>query len=332
MDKLPPTGIMLTSSLVELSPRYSIDKIKKGITRDYKFAGNCLREVASQLNNCSRDFGASGNLRNEFNSIEQVRIFATQSHIDISTLSQKAQDVIKKGTMPLCRRALHLKELDYVFPYNKNPLVLSTRRRKASLESKVAKTLVRIAQYRNSEVGREDTALTGILNLLSELDSNEYNLTFSKSKESELYSTIAEDFAGVTYLINGYKREGDKLVEEMDRGVLAQRLQRVYRTASVVCKKAIVLNSKNNFKSNIKDRSFSFTAQKTRNGATYESRIIFPRDFIEATIGDRSHDEYKVAQRRIIEQRMAEDLTYKYLVNRSLLFVRCSNLDELYLR
>lgn len=331
---LPPTGFMLTSSLLgREGGKYSKTIIQNGISRDYTFGNNVMRSVCEKSNGVPRSYGESEFLRSELDSVDAIREFAQRFQIPIKSLSVEAQRAINLGYVPKDTREFHMKELN--FEEEDNPLILFSKRRRSSLESKIGKTLERIGRYRrDSEIGRRDENFemlrSSLDRLEEELDYNLLSWRASRDTPFALCDTCTTDFAAVTYLVNTNQYDEEEGVEEItDRDEIKSRLDLVRSYASNG-RNRITFNEKNNFVEDKRDRAVSFYTQNPKNNSTVESRIITPRDLIEATIGDRSHDGYKQIQLGKIEELRRGDPQFARLVRESLEFARCSSLRELY--
>ncbi|MFT4243910.1 MAG: hypothetical protein ACMXYB_00455 [Candidatus Woesearchaeota archaeon] len=330
---LPPTGFMLTSTLLRRGGgNYCLDFINEGINRDYKYGNNIMRSVCSDSNGVSRNYGESEFLRTELDSIEKVRDFAQRYQIPIKSLSNEAQRAINLGYVPEDKRIFHMKELD--FDEEESPLVLMSKRRKSSLESKIGKTLERIMRYRKTEEGKRDSGFEKLKSSFSRLEEEfDFNLLSwraSRGTPFQMCDTCTTDFAAVTYLVNSNTfLEKGKIKELLNKDELAKRIDLV-KSYSSKGGNRMIFNEKNNFESRKRDRAISFYTQNLKNNAVFETRIITPRDLIEATIGDRSHDGYKTIQRGEIEKLRRTDSQFAELVRISLDLVNCPSLNELY--
>ncbi|MFP4401994.1 MAG: hypothetical protein ACLFPL_02080 [Candidatus Nanoarchaeia archaeon] len=333
-DILPPTGFMLTSTLLEREDAYYSKKlIEEGISRDYKFGNNVMRSVCSKSNGTPRNYGESEFLRTELDSVEAIREFARRFDINIKSLSNIAQKAINLGYVPEDERSFHMKELN--FEEEENPLILFSKRRKSTLESKIGKSLERIARYRNSEIGKRDEGFEMLKSSLNRLEEElGYDLLSwraSRDTPFELCDVCTTDFAAVTYVVNStqYDIEEDEIIELKDKNEIRKRMDLIRTFASQGANR-IAFNGKDNFTSDQRDRAISFYTQNPKTNATFETRIITPRDFIEATIGDRSHDGYKMIQIGKIEEQRRIDPQFATLLERALEFTKLSSLNELY--
>ena len=328
---LPPTGFMLTSRLLgREGGSYALPSIVEGINRDYRFGNNCMRSVCAKSNGTSRDYGESEFLRTEFDSVEQVREFARCSGINLKTLSAKARRVINKGFEPLDQRHFHMKELD--FSDESNPLILFSKRRKSSLESKLLKTLERIGRYRDTELGRGDENFEKLKASYDRLEEDlGYDLVAWRTSQDtpfELCDTCAVDFAGVTYVVSNLRLNSEGELEEItDKEYCRKLLDLVISNADTTS--GLKFNYKDNFVSGERDRALSFGTFNPKTLRCFESRLIFPRPFIEGTVGDRVHDGYKLKQTKEIKQRCESDKPYARLVDRAIQITNSRDVDDL---
>lgn len=328
---LPPTGFMLTSRLLgREGGSYALASIQDGINRDYRFGNNCMRSVCAKSNGTSRDYGESEFLRTELDSIEQVREFAQRLGINLRKLSPKARKAINKGFEPLDQRYLHMKELD--FSDEPNPLILFSKRRKSSLESKLLKTLERIGRYRDTELGRRDENFEMLKASYDRLEEDlGYDLVAWRTSQDtpfELCDTCATDFAGVTYVVSNLRLNSDGELEEItDKEYCRKLLDLVISNADTTS--GLKFNYKDNFVSGKRDRALSFGTFNPKTLRCFESRLIFPRDIIEATIGNRVHDGYKLQQLRGIKERCESDKPYARLVDRAIQITNSRDIDDL---
>ena len=328
---LPPTGFMLTSRLLDREGgSYPLSSIQEGINRDYRYGNNCMRSITAKSNGTPRNYGESEFLRTELDSVDKVREFAQKSGINLRKLSPKARRAINKGFEPSDKRYLHVKELD--FSDEPDPLILFSKRRKSSLESKFLKTLERIGRYRDTEFGRRDENFEMLKasydRLEDELNYDIFTWRVSQDTPFELCDTCATDFAGVTYVVSNLRTDSENELEEVEDKKYCRKLFDL--VISIADRTSgIKFNYKDNFVSGKRDRGLSFETFNAKTLRCFESRLIFPRHIIEATIGDREHDGYKLQQLRGIKQRCESDNSYARLVDRAIQITNSGDIDDL---
>ncbi|MCH8519183.1 MAG: hypothetical protein LAT82_00320 [Nanoarchaeota archaeon] len=331
-NKLPPTGFMLASSILGIEgANYSRKLIEEGINKDYTFGNNVMRSVCSQSNQTPRNYGESEFLKTELSSVDAIRAFARRFEISIKSLSVEAQRSINLGYEPQDVRKFHMKELN--FEDNEDPLILFSKRRKSSLESKIVKTFERITKYRKTEFGKRDENFEMLKSSFQCLEEDfGYNLlSWRSSRETpfEICDICSSDFSAVTYVINSTRLNSEGEIEEItNRNELRKRIDLVLSYA-IFGGNRMIFNEKDNFQKDERDRALSFYTQNPRTFRAFETRIITPRDLIEATIGDRYHDGYKVIQQGKIEELRREDPFFAKLVNNTLDKYRYSSFSEL---
>lgn len=342
--ELMPTGFYVMKTLFSNSNEEDttnlIPSMKAGRERDYKYARSLARTVASNLNNCQRQsFSPSEELTSELDSVEAVREFARRYGVNIKSLSVEAQKAINLGVIPKDTRRLELKQLSYDNNLE-NPLVLFTRRRKASLESKVAKSLERLSRYRRY-AGDYDPQYQMIQSKLDDFESlsnqiGAYSLwrgyfgLANGETPSEIVDLAPRDFGAITFVIN----PAVFLKNDLEFTDMAGTYSRVRAVADELNKnkngKRVCIEEKDNFLSGERDRAYSSVFENPFNNAMCESRIITPRRYIEATLGNKSHDGYKLQQRRNVEDLMRVDIYYQRIVENALGIMDCGYLEELF--
>lgn len=335
-EVLPPSGVIILQNLfpeAEIGSRkYTYDDLDKASRRDHRYANNNLRTAIGDIIGTDRNYGTSDNVTSEHDSIQALRYLANR--IDYSrypyngrTLSQKARDALNNGFYPSDKRLIDGKQLIYFEDFS-DALVLFSRRRRASLESKVAKTLERIRRYRVSKVGWEDPDMQIFYQKLNNLEELDWNLSRWRSTPEtpfEICDTCACDFSANTIVVSSKHR-----TRSLNSDEAQSRLSLVSGTVSSISGNSRVVTHKDNLQSQKRDRSLSSTLQNKRTNATFETRAIFFEDYLDATLGDRSHDDYKFQQMKGVISYIGKDSFYRELVMRGVKFAGCSTVEELF--
>ena len=335
-EVLPPSGVIVLQNLFPEAGigirDYTIEDLHKASKRDHRYANNNLRTTIGDIIGIERNYGTSDNVTSEHDSIEALRHLANKiDHLRNPycgrTLSQKARDALNNGFYPSDKRLIDGKQLTYFedFP---DALVLFSRRRRASLESKVAKTLERIRKYRVSRVGWEDSDMQMFYQKLNNLEELDWNLSKWRSTPEtplEIYDTCACDFSANTIVVSSKYKTGNLNLDEAH-----SRLNLVSGTVSSISENSRVVTHKDNLQSQKRDRSLSLTLQNKKTNATFETRAILFEDYLDATLGDRSHDDYKSQQMRGVISYIKKDSFYRELVIRGVKFAGCRTFEELF--
>lgn len=330
---VPPTGFMVAYTILfPENNRYSISTINQGIEGDKKYGNNIMRDICASVNNVARNYGESRFLETEFQSVESIREFARRFQIDPKSLSVPAQRNLNLGYVPQDSRIFHMKELNFE-EEEEDPLIVFSKRRKSSLESKIAKTLARVADYRNAQSGQNDKDFSKLKKSIITLEEScEYDLLSWRNTSNipfEAYDVCACDFAAITYVVNNLgKSPEDGELQELSKETTMERMDIIESYAR--SKNGIIIRRKDNFSTGGKDRAVSYTTYNPRNGRAFESRIITPRDIVEATIGNSAHDGYKVMQQGKVEELRRKDNEFAEIVNNAVEFSGQTNVSELF--
>lgn len=228
-EVLPPSGAIVLQNLFPevnwKSRPYTFEDLQEASTRDHAYANNTLRSrVHVDLLGLDRTYGPSKKIKTEFESIEALRELSNGRISYYSKpykgrrLSNEAKHVITQGLFPGDKRFLEMSQLVYYDEFNgEDKIVWASKRRKASLESKVAKTLERFSRYRTSKIGEKDKELDnfyGGLSLLEELNWDLLNWKVQPNLPFEICDACTCDFSANTLIVNSRFRDNGNTSRE----------------------------------------------------------------------------------------------------------------------